>query len=251
MKNTDCKIHYNSEYVSWYIPKETIEKTLIGTKTNKGLLYLNNESAGKIKFINDSCFVNDKNDKVCNKIMKNELEYKKGNADSVRTPLSIVNFHTHPLSCYIAAECVWGWPSGEDLAVCLDFANNNNLTHIIFAVEGTYVIDVNKDLLYNYLKLNKLLLRRTKKNVEEMFKLTHKHRMFYNDDDPDTSLEYEFDNVFLLPIGLTPQKNILYSWLNLVNNLTLTKFLKPAVELPERSIIISGVTSVILILFNH
>ena len=86
--------------------------------------------------------------------MTDKLEYKNGNYASVLTPLSVVNFHTHPLQCYIDAETIWGWPSGEDLAQCLNFAEDNNLTHIIFAIEGTYVIDVNKKLL-NYLLTKK------------------------------------------------------------------------------------------------
>ena len=125
------------------------------------------------------------------------------------TPLAVVNFHTHPLSCYIDAETIWGWPSGEDLAQCINFANDNNLTHIIFAIEGTYVIDVNKIILH-YLQTDKKLLNIIKNNIQEIFKLTHKHRMVYNDSNKNIPLEHEFNEIFLKPVQLQQKNNILY-----------------------------------------
>jgi len=230
-KNSECKIYHDSEHVTWTIPKHAIENTLLGNDNNKignnklskkpnGLLYLNVESAGTIEFKDTSCKINSKKEKVCNKANINGLDYKNGNKDSVLTPLSIVNFHTHPLSCYIDAETVWGWPSGEDLAQCINFANDNNLTHLIFAVEGTYIMDFNKEVLY-YLKKNKKLMKLVIQNIQEIFKMTHKHRMIINDSNPKIKLEYEFYQIFLKPLGLPEKENILMSWLNLVNNLTL------------------------------
>lgn len=238
-KQSNCKIYYDSEHVNWSISKNNIEHTLLGNtnlnksnKSNKlnklnkfsgkGLLYLNVESAGTIEFKDTSCKLNSNDEKVCNKANTNGLKYKNGNKDSVLTPLSVVNFHTHPLSCYIDAETVWGWPSGEDLAQCINFANDNNLTHLIFAVEGTYILDFNKRLL-NYLRIrtNKKLLKLITQNIEEIFKMTHKHRMIINDSNPNISLEYEFYQIFLKPLDLPQKQNILLSWLNLVNSMTL------------------------------
>ena len=222
----ECKIHYDSEYVSWTIPKHCIDTILLGDKTGKtgktGLLFLKVESAGEVEFKDTSCKINKNNEKLCNKSMTKSLKFKNGKNDSVLTPLSVVNFHTHPLSCYIDAETVWGWPSGEDLGQCLNFANDNNLTHIIFAIEGTYVIDVNKILL-NYLRLDKKLFEQIRNNIEEIFKLTHKHRMLYNDKNPNVTLEQEFNEIFLKPVHLSSRENIMLSWLNLVNNLTLER----------------------------
>ena len=219
-KSETCKIYYNSEFVSWTINKDYIEDTLIGTSNKKGLLYLNVESAGEIEFKNSSCKINKKSEKLCDKTISSNLKFKNGSIDSVYTPLAVVNFHTHPLNCYIEAKTIWGWPSGEDLAQCLNFANDNNLTHIIFAVEGTYIIDVNKFII-NSLRNSKTLFKKIRKNIEEIFKLTHKHRMIYNDSNKSISLEDEFNKIFLLPLKLKEQKNILLSWLYLVNNLNL------------------------------
>ncbi len=235
-KQSNCKIYYNSENVNWSISKNNIEDTLLGnanssksSKLNKfskkGLLYLNVESAGTIEFKDTSCKFNSNHEKVCNKENTTGLKYKNGNKDSVMTPLSVVNFHTHPLSCYIDAETIWGWPSGEDLAQCINFANENNLTHLIFAIEGTYILDFNKMLL-NYLRTNKKLLKLITKNIEEIFKMTHKHRMIINDSNPNISLEYEFYQIFLKPLSLPQKQNILLSWLNLVNSITLQDLVK-------------------------
>lgn len=219
-KKDTCKIYYDSEYVSWTIPRHCIENTLLGTSSKPGLLYLNVESAGEVQFKDSSCKINKKNEKLCDKTMTTSLKFKNGSSDSVNTPLSVVNFHTHPLNCYIDAETIWGWPSGEDLGQCMNFANDNNVTHLIFAIEGTYVIDVNKAII-NELKKNKTVFNKLRKNIEEIFKLTHKHRMFVNDANNNVSLEDEFNEIFLLPLGLPQKQNILLSWLNLVNNLTL------------------------------
>ena len=64
MKFGDCKIYHESEYVSWTIPKENIEETLLGSKNKKGLLYLKVESAGEIQFQDTSCKINNKNEKL-------------------------------------------------------------------------------------------------------------------------------------------------------------------------------------------
>ena len=219
-KSDSCKIYHNSEYVSWSIPKKNIEKTLLGSSNKKGLLYLNVESAGEINFEDSSCKIDKNSHKICNKQMKSDLIYKNGKNDSVMTPLAVVNFHTHPLSCYIDAETIWGWPSGEDMAQCLNFAKDNNVTHLIFAIEGTYVIDVNNIVLH-FLQTDKKLYSIILNNIEEIFKLTHKHRMINNESNPNIELEYEFNEIFLKPLGLIQQKNILLSWIYLVNNLTL------------------------------
>jgi hypothetical protein len=223
-KSNTCKIYYDSEYVSWTIPKECIEETLLGTSKKPGLLFLKVESAGEVEFKDSSCKINTKNEKLCNKTMTSSLKFKNGKNDSVMTPLAVVNFHTHPLSCYIDAQTIWGWPSGEDLGQCLNFARDNNLTHIIFAIEGTYVIDINKVFLH-YIQTNKKLFTLIRNNIQEIFKLTHKHRMYFNDSNKNVSLDDEFYEIFMKPLGMSKKENILLSWIYLVNNLTLEKLI--------------------------
>ena len=227
--NSKCKIYSEYNPVTWTIHKNNIENTLLNNSTGKsghGLLFLNVESAGEIEFSDSMCSINNKNEKICHKQLNRGLKYKNGNMDSVHTPLSVVNFHTHPLNCYLEAQTIWGWPSGEDLAQCLNFAEDNNLVHIIFAIEGTYVIDVNKILL-NYLKTKPTLYNNLKYNIEQLFKLTHKHRMMVNESNPKISLEHEFKQIFIKPLSdkkmlnIGNQEHILYLWLILVNSLTI------------------------------
>jgi len=198
-----CELREN---VTWSIDKNKINSILCNPK--KGLLYSKVEHAGEIFFNNYNC----KND-ICDKELT-KLTIHNGNSDSVLTPLSVINFHTHPLSCYIEGHTVWGWPSGEDLKECINFAQKGNLTHIIFAVEGTYIIDVNKKLL-EILKNEKM-----KKSIEKLFQYTHKYRMYYNEE--PYVLEDEFNTLYLKPLGLKMKDNMLLSWLHLVNNLDLS-----------------------------
>ena len=63
MKSSECKIYYDSEFVSWTIPKHCIEDTLLGTSKKQGLLFLKVESAGEVEFKDSSCKINAKNEK--------------------------------------------------------------------------------------------------------------------------------------------------------------------------------------------
>uniref|UniRef100_A0A6C0KE15 Uncharacterized protein n=1 Tax=viral metagenome TaxID=1070528 RepID=A0A6C0KE15_9ZZZZ len=70
-------------------------------------------------------------------------DIKKGNKDSVYTPLGVSVFHVHPYSCYHDADVVWGWPSGEDISQTIAWSLKGNLLHTVFSVEGIYTIEVN------------------------------------------------------------------------------------------------------------
>jgi hypothetical protein len=81
---------------------------------------------------------------------KNEVvgvSTNKGDADSVYTPNNVINFHTHPISAYKQGETVWGWPSGEDIRESIKFGLSGNKAHIVFSVEGLYIIQVNSCIL--------------------------------------------------------------------------------------------------------
>ena len=81
-------------------------------------------------------------------IVKNkEMEgytISKGDVDSVHTPLSTWNWHTHPLFLYEREEVCWGWPSGEDLREVVFFGLAGNRAHFVFAVEGVYVLNTTR-----------------------------------------------------------------------------------------------------------
>lgn len=196
----------------WKITKKILEDTLI--KPNKysknGLLLEKNEFGGIIEFENNNCRIVD-GDMVCDKLYSNH-SIKKGNSSSVDTPLGHVNFHTHPLHCYISNNVIWGWPSGEDIGQCIRFAEMGNLYHIIFSLEGTYVIVVNKKLIN--------LTHENISSIETIFKLTHKYRWYKNLEDT-TNLYKEFKQ-FIELCGLKANgSNTLDLWMYFVNNFKL------------------------------
>lgn len=190
----------------WKITKKILEDTLI--KSNKyssqGLLLENFEFGGVIKFENHNCRVVE-GEIICDKSYNNHT-IEKGNSNSVSTPVGHVNFHTHPLHCYISGKVIWGWPSGEDMGQCIRFAQFGNLYHIVFSLEGTYVVIVNKRILN--------LTEANISSIETIFKLTHKYRMYKN----STELYEEF-KAFIKLCGLSPVgSNTLELWIYFVNN---------------------------------
>ena len=136
----------------------------------------------------------------------------KGDKDSVMTPNHVVNFHTHPISAYINAKTVWGWPSGEDVRETILFGLNGNKAHIVFTVEGIYIMQVSQ------CKLNKIkeILNPVERGVlifliEEYFKSTHNFRTY-----SDAYNLSKTSNSELNP----------YSWINFINNFNLNNLIK-------------------------
>jgi len=196
----------------WKITQKILEDTL--TKPNKyskhGLLLEQNEFGGIIEFENNNCRIVD-GEMVCDKSYSTH-SIEKGNSSSVSTPLGRVNFHTHPLHCYISGNVIWGWPSGEDMGQCIRFAQMGNLYHIIFSLEGTYVVVVNKRLIS--------LTPANISSIETIFKLTHKYRWYKNFEEA-TDLYQEFKQLIEL-CGLRPSgNNTLELWMYFVNNFKL------------------------------
>lgn len=112
-----CKI--SSTESQWKIPKDMIEKIY-------PLLYKNDEMGGE--------FVISKNGEITH------FKLVKGHNDSVQVPDSIVNFHTHPVTCYVNEKTVYGWPSGEDVRETILFSMKGSILHMVIAVEGVYTM---------------------------------------------------------------------------------------------------------------
>jgi hypothetical protein len=182
------------EDVTW-----VINKNVVNNLYYKNLAHKNEEYAGKVVF-SDSC----KNG-ICNKKFK-DISISKGNNDSVLTPLAVINFHTHPFSCYERENVKWGWPSGEDMRECINFAKSGNLVHLVFSKEGTYVIKVlsTKELTPKVINF-----------IEKTLIHTHEYRS------NDTKIKYKkhFHKYLLDPIGIQEGTNSLQQWLAFVNEL--------------------------------
>jgi hypothetical protein len=148
-----CKVY--NENVKWTINEEFIEEIRYSLCNDKI------EIAGSILFKDTNCSREGICDKESMKIHK-----VKGKSQSVRTPNGIINFHTHPKQCYIDEDTKYGWPSGEDIGKVMEFATSGNLVHIVFTLEGAYIIKVLKTL--SDPEINKL---------EDLMKITHEFRL--------------------------------------------------------------------------
>lgn len=180
----------------------SIEKLLF-SKDN--LLLKSYEYSGKIIFSEKkSC-----NSNGCYKYQKDIITIK-GSKSSAYVPRACVNFHTHPVSCYKDSEVIWGWPSGEDLRVVLE-QRCNNLCHLVFAIEGTYILNSNKDIVYG-------LTAKEINDIEKMFIETHEYRCI--DDYENAHKKFKKNFPQLTKLKTT---NTLQLWLYLVNNMTITK----------------------------
>lgn len=191
--SAECKI--NKTTVKWTLDPNFVKE--IKEYISKG----GTEVAGDIIFKDTS----DCKKGICNKRSTPKYEIHNGNNDSVMTPTGLINFHTHPKSIYISEETKYGWPSGEDMAQVIQFAKMNTLRHIVFTVEGAYIIKVNKKVSIYHAKMIEIVLR-----------FTHIYRSL----DQKKQIK-DFRNDFGVSGGTT-----VAMWLNLVNNLTLNKLYK-------------------------
>ena len=179
----------NKKKVEW-----TIDSTFI-KKIKQSLKYDSDEIAGVLLFENTDCKAD-----TCNK-KSTEFVIKRGDGASVYTPNGIINFHTHPNSCYESENAVYGWPSGEDMSQVIHFAKIGNMIHIVFSKEGAYVI-----------KVNTLLKPKDIKILEKIFKMTHVYRS-----SNQTEQKNDFRKKFLISGRTTVDM-----WLKLVNGITPT-----------------------------
>ena len=184
--------------VSWTLTNNFLKKIKKSIKESK------NEIAGKILFGDYKCHSRNN----CDKILK-KYEISQGNGDSVFTPNGVINFHTHPKKCYVDNNTKYGWPSGEDMGQVIRFAKLNNLVHIVFTIEGAYIIRVKKILNNKDIEI-----------LEKVLILTHVFRS------KDQKEQYKDFKNFLNPIIKIRGKNTLRLWLNLINNLTIKKLYK-------------------------
>ena len=135
------------------------------------LLYDDQEWAGDINFGYTTC-----SKKGCSKTGTIKKP-NGGGKDSVKAPDTLVNFHTHPVSCYLAEKTILGWPSGEDMRESVHFGLKGNAAHLVLTMEGTYVIQVNPQILKVLKKMNSNLDRGLSIScMESYFKATHAFR---------------------------------------------------------------------------
>lgn len=137
--DTGCKIHVDKGLKVWSINKDKIQDLY-------PLLYKDIEIGGKF-LINNNNQINTELD---------TYKTTKGESDSVQAPDAIVNFHTHPISCYKGEDTVFGWFSGEDVRETVLFSMKGSVAHLVISVEGVYILQVNPCILNNFMVMDNI-----------------------------------------------------------------------------------------------
>lgn len=146
----------------YILKRDTMNDLLI--KKNK-LLVKGNEYAGSFDFGGKKC----SNSKCFKFSFGTQLKVGKKCYSDI--PNTIISFHTHPVYCYIDGRAIWGWPSGMDMQGVLKLKQTQY--HIVFALEGTYIISVPEFVR------NNISIADTKR-VGELFSMTHEFRTIDN-----------------------------------------------------------------------
>ena len=100
-------------------------------------------------------------------------------------------------------------PSGEDMAQIINFANRGNLIHIIFTLEGAYVV-----------KVKNIPEKKDINRIENFFKKTHGFR------GKNLSLHLSNFKKFLTDVIRDKKGDSVDLWLKMTNNITLEKIYK-------------------------
>lgn len=177
------------------ISKESLNNILI---SGKALLTGRNEFGGTFTDVRRICNQN----KCTNTYFGVKTDEGLGCSSSI--PAADINFHTHPVACYKKTRSIWGWPSGNDMGAVLDL---NNICHLIFALEGTYIIKVNK-------KIINAMTKELHDSIVNLFSNTHKYRIVDNYDNHASNFKSEFNIE-------CSSNNPLVIWLKLANNITI------------------------------
>jgi hypothetical protein len=180
----------SKEKVKWEIDENFIKNIKYALLNDKY------EVAGSLLFKDVNC-----NGNVCDKQFLRDYRVN-GEKFSVKTPNGVINYHTHPLQCYIDEGTKYGWPSGEDMAVNMNYAKNGTLVHIVFSIEGSYVI-----------KINTILGNKDTDVLEKLLKATHVYRL---------KNQSEQLRDFSRHFGIKGRTTV-EIWLKLVNRLSVKK----------------------------
>ena len=118
-----------------------------------------------------------------NMISSNVILNSTGDKDSVHINLSenhIISFHTHPITAYIQAQCVYGHPSGDDIREFVRLSTSGALNHGVFAVEGFYLVQVHPRMVRYMQKLSNENRSIVLDAIYHYFKIYHGRRMYKN-----------------------------------------------------------------------
>lgn len=135
-----CSIDTSNGQLEWILTKESMLQVYPELSKNY-------ELGGKFAFIY-------KNGIIHRRTSHNKIHKNKGSKDSVSSPNGILNFHTHPISCYLQEKTIWGWPSGEDIRETIIFGLKGTLAHAVLAIEGCYLIQISNCAIQHLINIS-------------------------------------------------------------------------------------------------
>lgn len=106
-----------------------------------------------------------------------------GEKDSVNIKVQddqVLSFHTHPVTAYRQAHCVYGHPSSDDLSEYINLAVNRGLVnHAVFSVEGVYLVQVSRRFVrFARNECDEGRVKKMQRNVYDEFHPYHGKRTF-------------------------------------------------------------------------
>ena len=108
---------------------------------------------------------------------------KSGDAENVSTVPTQITFHSHPIEAYKHHKVEIGNPSSTDYASFLKVQDEFNLIlHIVFSLEGFYVVSCSEDLLELKQKITPEVIKFVKKELVTKY-------------DADQSIEHHVDKI--------------------------------------------------------
>jgi hypothetical protein len=101
-----------------------------------------------------------------NKTTKKIITTHAGQTDSVDSPDSIFNWHSHPISCYKQEKTVWGWLSGEDIRESIIYGFRGSACHFVPSLEGLYTIQPNPCVITNLMNIENIVNKDDYDNIK-------------------------------------------------------------------------------------
>ena len=152
------------------ITKWTIKPEHLNRLSNI-ILHADTEQAGAIVFDDEHL------------ISSNIILNSSGDKDSVHINLDdnhIISFHTHPITAYIQAQCIYGHPSGDDIREFVRLSTSGALNHGVFSVEGFYLVQVHPRMVRYMRNLTEENRGIVLDAIYQYFRIYHGKRMYKN-----------------------------------------------------------------------
>ena len=87
-----------------------------------------------------------------------QIKLVRDKRDSVNAPDAIVNWHSHPISCYSNEKTIWGGLLVKMMRESIIYGFRGSACHVVPAVEGTYTIQPNPCFITSLLNIENIVI---------------------------------------------------------------------------------------------